>query len=73
MLNFPQMGRQLFVSGGHPKEYAHIAWGDIGTQFHGYIKGYKVAADVIIQQALEKGDNFKLDTYVFPACFLYRQ
>lgn len=73
MSNFPQMGKKLFISGGHPKEYAHIAWGDIDTQFYGYIRGYKEAADAIIQQALEKGDNATLDTYVFPACFLYRQ
>ena len=73
MSNFPQMGKQLFISAGHPKEYAHIAWGDINTQFYGYIRGYKEAADTIIQQALKKGDNSTLDTYVFPACYLYRQ
>ena len=73
MLGFPQMGQKVFISSGHPKEYAHIAWGNIGSQFYGYIVGYKEAADTIIQHALVKGDNRTLDTTVYPACFLYRQ
>ena len=45
---FPQSGQQLFVSSGSPKEYAHIAWGNMSAQFYGYIAGYKEAADAII-------------------------
>ena len=73
MLDFPQPGQRLFISEGHPREYAHIAWGDIETQFYGYVRGYKEAADATIRQALEKGDPATLDTFVFPTCFLYRQ
>ena len=73
MSDFPQPGQQLFISEGHHREYAHIAWGDIETQFYGYVRGYKEAADAIIRQALEKGDFATLDTFVFPTCFLYRQ
>jgi len=73
MGDFPQKGQKLFVSGGHPHEYSHIAWGGMETQFYGYIVGYKNAADIIIMNALEKDDISILDTHVFPACFLYRQ
>ena len=73
MSDFPQMGKRLFMSGGHPNTYSHIAWGNMETQFYGYIAGYKEAADTIIQSALDKGDISVLDTHVFPACFLYRQ
>lgn len=73
MSDFLQPGQRLFISEGHPREYAHIAWGDIETQFYGYVRGYKEAADATIRQALEKGDSATLDTFVFPTCFLYRQ
>ena len=54
-------------------EFAHIAWGNIESQFYGYIVGYKRAADTIIDSALESGSNAWLDTCIFPACFMYRQ
>lgn len=73
MSDFPVLGRCLFIGDGPPKEYAHIAWGDMERQFYGYIAGYKEAADTIIRHALEQGDNRTLDTCIFPACFLYRQ
>ena len=75
MNKFPQLGQQLFVSNGHYKEYAHIPhpWEDMNAHFYRYIAGYKDAADTLIQQSLEKKDNYTLDTFVFPACFLYRQ
>lgn len=73
MTNFPIMGQTVFKESGAPGEYAHIAWGDIETQFYGYIAGYKEAADTIVQRALRRGDNRTLDTFIFPACFLYRQ
>ena len=73
MNNFPKKGNKLFISGGYQSEFSHIAWGDMEMQFYGYIVGYKEAADAIISEALEKGDVRTLDTYVFPACFLYRQ
>ena len=73
MSDFPQVGRNVFIANGHPKEYAHFGWGDINSQFYGYIAGYKEVADTIIRHALEKNNSHILDTCVFPACFLYRQ
>ena len=73
MSDFPKEGKELFVEGGHQREFAHIAWGDTDSQFYAYITGYKEAADLVIQNALEKGDPHTLDTFLFPASFLYRQ
>lgn len=73
MPDFPVKGKNLFVESGNYNEFSHIAWGNIESQFYGYITGYKESADLIIQNALTSGDNHTLDTCVFPACFLYRQ
>jgi hypothetical protein len=72
MSDFPRMGQKLFVPNGHPDEYSHIAWGNMYTQFYGYMMGYKEAADVIIRITLDSDDTSKLDTLVYPICFLYR-
>ncbi|MCL1971579.1 MAG: hypothetical protein FWG57_01145 [Endomicrobia bacterium] len=75
MSSFPKKGQKLFISGGHPREYAYIShFGGIDSHFYKYIIGYKETADIIIQHAFEKGNNYivDLDTSVFPVCFLYR-
>jgi hypothetical protein len=62
----------LFKSGGNYHEYAHFGWGDLNLQLYGYIEGYKEAADSLIEEAIESQSVKKIDTYVFPICFLYR-
>lgn len=65
--------KKVFQEGGHYFEVSHIGWGDTSMQFHGYIEGYKSAADNIIESALASQDIATLDTFFFPVCFLYRQ
>jgi len=73
-VGFPQKGQKLFVSELNLGETAQIAWSkDLGTRFFGYISGYKEAADEVVRSALTKGNVGTLDTYVYPAIFLYRQ
>jgi hypothetical protein len=54
-------------------QYAHFGWGDIDQQFYGYIRGYKEAADNLVELAIKSNRISILDTYVFPIIFLYRQ
>lgn len=72
-LLWPDEYKHLFVQGGDYYEFAHFGWGDVWQQFYGYCKGYKEAADRLIDDALASRDIARLDTVVFPAFFLYRQ
>jgi len=73
-IGFPQVGQKIFISDFTFGETAQVAWSkDSETQFFGYISGYKEAANDVIRSALEKGNVGTLDSYVFPAIFLYRQ
>lgn len=71
--SWPKKGKKLFVEKGDYHEFSHLGWGDIRTQFYGYITGYKESADRLVEIALSSKDIKTLDTYVFPICFLYRQ
>jgi len=78
MCEFPKKGERLFISGSI-YEQARIEDGNmplfyntVEAQFDRYTYGYKEAADALIQRALELGDNYTLDTYIYPICFLYR-
>ena len=70
---WPNQYKKLFIDGGSYYEFSHIAWGNLETQISGYRIGYKAAADSLIEDALLSKDISKLDTFVFPAIFLYRQ
>jgi len=70
---WPKKNEQLFIAEGNYYEFSHFAWGDIGSQFYGYIEGYKNAADTIVKTALENKNIKELDTCIFPVSFLYRQ
>jgi hypothetical protein len=70
---WPQTGAKLFIEGGNYHEFSHFGWGNTPQEFAGYIYGYKEAADTLISQAISSKDISKLDTWVFPVLFLYRQ
>lgn len=72
-LPWPKKGKKLFIEGGNYHEFSHFGWGDVETQFFGYMEGYKCAADELIDNAINSGDIKTLDTFIFPICFLYRQ
>lgn len=73
-VRFPQKGRKLFdMKFDSYYSMGYVGWGDIDTQFWGYINGYKNAADELVNLAIQSKDIAILDTYVFPIIFLYRQ
>ena len=72
-LSWPKEYKKLFVQEGDYYEFSHFGWGSEQTQFYGYIKGYKDAADLLIKNAINSKDVSVLDTSVFPVLFLYRQ
>ncbi|AMA72761.1 hypothetical protein ACKE5C_11180 [Aneurinibacillus thermoaerophilus] len=69
---WPKEGQKLFKSGSY-YQIAHFGWGGQDSQFHGYIRGYKEAADNLVDLAIKSENIAVLDTYVFPIVFLYRQ
>lgn len=70
---WPKQYKKLFIDEGDCYEFSHIAWGNLEVQISGYRMGYKAAADNLIEDALSSKDILKLDTFVFPVIFLYRQ
>lgn len=70
---WPQKGEKLIRETNNYYDFAHFGWGDVETQFYGYMEGYKVAADNLIEYATNSENIKILDTFVFPICFLYRQ
>lgn len=73
-LPWPQENVEIFKTGGNYYEFAHIGWDkSLSMQFHGYIEGYKNAADILIEHAISTKNIKTLDTFIFPICFLYRQ
>ncbi|MBE5393804.1 hypothetical protein HT747_01215 [Brevibacillus borstelensis] len=72
-IQFPKKGKKLFKSTKNYLEFSHFGWGDINSQFYGYIKGYKESADTLVDFALASKRIAILDTYIFPILFLYRQ
>ena len=72
-IEFPKKGKKLFTSTANYHQFSHFGWGDIDSQFYGYIKGYKESADRLVEYALQSKNIAILDTYIFPIIFLYRQ
>lgn len=72
-LPWPKKGQKLFKSSSNYFQYAHFGWGDVDQQFYGYIKGYKEAADNLVEIAINSNRIATLDTHVYPIIFLYRQ
>lgn len=72
-LPWPKKGEKLFKETGSYYQHSHFAWGNWQTQFVGYTDGYKNSADELIELAISSQDIQKLDTFVYPICFLYRQ
>ncbi|MDR1871672.1 MAG: hypothetical protein LBS60_07060 [Deltaproteobacteria bacterium] len=73
MTNVPEIGKKIFEQGQNMREYAFFGCNNVEDQFFSYAYGYKQSADLILNHALKTGHPDKLDSYVFPACFLYRQ
>lgn len=69
----PQKGEKLVKETDNYYNFAHFGWGNVETQFYGYMEGYKEAADNLIEYATNSKDIKTLDTFIFPICFLYRQ
>lgn len=72
-IKFPVKGKELFKSTNKYLEFSHFGWGNINSQFYGYIRGYKRSADTLVEFALASNRIEILDTYIFPVLFLYRQ
>lgn len=70
---WPQKGEKLVKETDNYYNFAHFGWGNVETQFYGYMEGYKEAADNLIEYATNSKDIKTLDTFIFPICFLYRQ
>jgi hypothetical protein len=72
-IEWPVKGAKVFVDGGEYYEFAHLGWGTIATEFHGYMDAYREAADAPLRNPLGTRDISVLDTHVYPILFLYRQ
>lgn len=70
---WPKYGMKLFIDHGEYHECSHFGWGCTETQFYGYIHGYQLSADELIDRLSERNDLGYLDTIIYPVMFLYRQ
>lgn len=68
-----QKDKELFIEGTNYGEFAYYGWGGLSNQLYGYMEGYKRAADILVNTAIESKAIHLLDTLVFPICFCYRQ
>lgn len=66
-LPWPRADDVLFAS-GHDWLNACVGW--TSDQWHGYIEGYKLAADLLVQQV--ERDQRNQDLLIYPIVFLYR-
>lgn len=66
------MANKVFIEGTDRTTTAYFGWQDKAKALWGVKEGYKNSADDLVDIALERGDNKTLDTYIFPALFLYR-
>ena len=66
------MANKVFIEGTDRTTAAYFGWQDKSMALWGVKEGYKNSADELVNIALEKADNKTLDTYIFPALFLYR-
>ncbi len=64
---------KVFIDTGDYHKLGHIGWGGTNQQFFMYIEGYKSAGDSLVDSAILSKDISILDTFVYPALFLYRQ
>jgi len=55
-LSWPTEYKKIFIEGGEYYEFAHFGWANFDVQLAGYIKGYKEAADLLIDHAVESQD-----------------
>lgn len=70
---WPQKNAKLFIHDGTPEHFSRIGWGDASQQYVLYMTGYKNAADTLIDHVLALKNVERLDTFIFPILFLYRQ
>lgn len=72
-ISWPKKGRMLFTSDGDYYEHAHFGWGNFSITSAGFCMGYKDSADTLIDEVIDSKNIRKLDTFIFPVLFLYRQ
>lgn len=72
VFKLPKQGERLFKGTSEYYHFSHFGWG-LKSQFYGYIKGYISVSDAAVELAVTSKDIAKLDTYVFPIIFNYRQ
>lgn len=70
---WPKRGNRLFISSGGKYEYSQFGWNTTEYDFFSYMKGYKESADCLIDSAINSQDISRIDTVIYPVCFLYRQ
>lgn len=70
---WPQKNRYLFIGDGPPEHFSRIGWGGASHQYVLYMEGYKSTADALIDHLLTLKNVGRLDTFIFPILFLYRQ
>lgn len=66
------MRKKVFIEGNNRNATAYFGWQDKSKALWGLKEGYKNSADDLVDIALERADSKTLDTYIFPALFLYR-
>jgi len=71
-IHYPKKGCKLFQETNDYYGFAHYGW-RTKSDFYGYIKGYKEAGDLVVEVAVTSNDIAKLDAYIFPIVFNYRQ
>jgi hypothetical protein len=68
---------QLFISTYNPACCAHYGWEyHRAIAFASYVSGYKLAADLLVDKALEEAKAHHIeviDTLVYPIIYIYRQ
>lgn len=71
-LEYPKKRGLLFQGTSNYYEFSHFGWG-LKSMFYGYIRGYKAVSDKAVELAVASEDIVKLDTFIFPIVFNYRQ
>ncbi|WP_050608219.1 hypothetical protein [Clostridium niameyense] len=69
------MKKRIFIEGKNPMERAYIGWQDKELSLYGVKEGYKLSADELVNIALQKGKENRidvLDQYIFPIMHSYR-
>lgn len=64
-LMWPQKGQRVFEETDKFYEFSHFGWGNIETQFYGYMSGYKESADTLVETAISSKNIRTLDTFIF--------